>query len=155
MATPSVSYGFVIYSGHDHPGRPQHLVAEPVALLQHLQHGALLGPLAGLREQRLVDVRVEGALGLDLREPVPLDEAEQRAVDEPDALLELRLLVLGGSLERPLQVVEHRQQLVQEPLVRAAGQLDLLARDALAVVVEVGGETQVGVVRRLRRLGSQ
>ena len=68
-------------------------------------------------------------------------------MDEPDALLELRLLVLGGGLERALEVVEHGQQLVQEPLVRAAGQLDLLARDALAVVVEVGREAEVGVVR--------
>ena len=94
-----------------------------------------------------MDVRVERALGLDLGEAVPLDEAEQRAVDEPDALLQLRLLVLGGGLERPLEVVEHGQELVQEPLVRAAGQLDLLARDALAVVVEVGGEAEIGLVR--------
>ena len=107
--------------GHDHAGRPEHPVAEPVALLQDLQHRALLGAVGGLGQQRLVDVRVEGAVGLDLGEPVPREEAEQRAVDELDALLELRLLVLRGRLERPLEVVEHRQQLVQEPLVRAAG----------------------------------
>ena len=63
--------------GHDHPGRPEHLVAEPVALLQHLEHRALLGALGRLREQRLVDVRVEGALGVDLRQPVPLAAARR------------------------------------------------------------------------------
>ena len=54
------------HSGHDHPGGADHLVAEPVALLQHLQHRALLGTLARLGEQRLVDVRVEGAFRRDL-----------------------------------------------------------------------------------------
>ncbi len=67
--------------------------------------------------------------------------------------------MLGCRLERALEVVEHGQQLVQEPLVRALGQLGVLARDALAVVVEVGGETQVGIVGRgsrlLRLLGSR
>ena len=35
-------------------------------------------------------------------------------MDEPDALLELRLLVLLGRLERALEVVEHGQQLLDE-----------------------------------------
>ena len=67
-----------------------------------------------------MDVRVEGALGLDLRQTVPLERLEQRAMDEPDALLELGLLVLCRGLERPLEVVEHGQELVQEPLVARA-----------------------------------
>ena len=37
--------------------------------------------------------------------------ADERTLDEPDALLELRLLVLGRRLERALEVVEHGQQL--------------------------------------------
>ena len=40
-----------------------------------------------------------------------------------------------------------------EPLVRALGQLGVLAGDPLAVVVEVGGEPEVGVVRSRRIFG--
>ena len=52
-----------------------------------------------------------GAVGLDLDEALARERVGERAVDEPDALLELRLLVLGRGLERPLEVVEHRQEL--------------------------------------------
>ena len=58
-------------------------------------------------------------------------------MNEAHAVLELRLLVLLGRVERALEVVEHRQQLVHEPLRGARGQLALLARRALAVVVEL------------------
>ena len=43
-------------------------------------------------------------------------------MDEADAVLELRLLVLRRGLERPLEVVEHREELLDEPLVRARDQ---------------------------------
>ena len=56
-----------------------------------------------------MDVRVEAAVGLDLgSRPSLLEQLRERAVDEPDAVLELRLLVLLGGLERPLEVVEDR-----------------------------------------------
>ena len=71
-------------------------------------------------------------------------------MDEADTLLELRLLMLGGSLERTLEVVEHGQQLVQQPLVRTLGQLRVLAGRPLAVVVEVGRQAEVRVVRSRR-----
>ena len=100
-----------------------------------------------------MDVRVEGALGLDLGETVPLEQRRERAMDELDALLELRLLVGGRRLERPLEVVEHGQELVQEPLVRARGDLDVLARDPLAVVVEVGREAEIRLVVEPRSRG--
>ena len=77
---------------------------------------------------------------------------------ELDPFFELRLLVLRRRLERALEVVEHRQELVQQALVRAAEELGLVARDALAVVVEVGREAQVGLVvddgRRISSSGS-
>ena len=66
------------------------------------------------------------------------EQVGERAVDEPDAVLELRLAVLDRRLERPLEVVEHRQQLLDEPLGGARDELLLLARDPLAVVVELG-----------------
>ena len=61
-------------------------------------------------------------------------------MDEPDAVFELGLLVLGRRDERALEVVEDRQQLLHEPLVRERDELRLLARRPLAVVVEVGGD---------------
>jgi len=101
-----------------------------------------------MAQQRLVDVRVEAPVGVDLGEPVPLHEPDERLVDEAHALLELGLLVLGGRLERALQVVEHGQQLVEQPLVGPDGERRLLAGDALAVVVEVRGDAPQ-VVHRL------
>ena len=62
-------------------------------------------------------------------------------MDEPDAVLELRLLVLLGGLERSLQVVEDRQKLLDDPLAGPRDQALLIARGPLAVVVEVGLET--------------
>ena len=47
---------------------------------------------------------------------------------ERDAFLELRLLVLRRGLERPLEVVQHGQQLLDEPLVGARDQRLLVAR---------------------------
>ena len=43
-----------------------------------------------------------------------------------------------SRLERALEVVDHRQQLLDEPLRGARDQICLVARDPLAVVVELG-----------------
>ena len=56
---------------------------------------------------------------------------------EPDAVLELRFLVLFGRLERPLEVVEDREQLPEQRLVGAGGHRLVVARGALAEVVEL------------------
>jgi len=121
----------------DDARRPQHLVAQEVALLEHLDHVALVG-VRGLCEQRLVAVRVEGPVDLDLGQTLTLERAREGPVDEADALLELRLLVLAGSLERTLEVVQDREQLGDKPLVGARDQSLLVAHGPLAVVVEVG-----------------
>ena len=55
-------------------------------------------------------------VGLDLGEPLAREQVGERAVDEPDAVLELHLAVLDRRLERPLEVVEHRHELLDEPL---------------------------------------
>ena len=81
-----------------------------------------------------------GALRLDLHEPLLRERVGERPVDEAHAVLELRLLVLGRGLERALEVVDHRQQLLDEPLGGARDQARLVARRALAVVVELGLE---------------
>ena len=84
-----------------------------------------------------MDVRIERAIGLDLGEPFLAQRSAQRLLDELHALDELRLLVPLGGLERPLEVVEDRQELADEPLVRVRDEPLLLARRALAVVLEV------------------
>ena len=48
--------------------------------------------------------------------------------------------MLLRRVERPLEVVEHRQELLHEPLVGARDQALLVARGPLAVVVELGGD---------------
>src|SRR5581483_9362818 len=93
--------------------------------------------------------RVELAVGGDLLDALPLEERRERAVDEAHALLELRLLVLFGRVQRALEVVEDRKELLQQALVRERDVLGALTRGALLVVVEVGGEAQETVVRLL------
>ena len=78
--------------------------------------------------------------GLDLLEPLAAEQVGERPVHERDALLELRLLVLLGRLERPLEVVQDREQVLDEPLRGAGGRQLLVARDPLAVVVELRRE---------------
>ena len=64
-----------------------------------------------------MDVRVELPVRLDLDKAFAGERLQELAVDEPDAFLQLGLLVLGGSLERALEVVEDRQELLDEALV--------------------------------------
>ena len=85
-----------------------------------------------------MDVWVELALGLDLGQALARQRLGQGAMHEPNAVLELRLLVLLGSAERPLEVVEDGQELLDQPLVGARDQALLIARRPLAVVVELG-----------------
>src|SRR5207302_7403075 len=69
--------------------------------------------------------------------PFLREQFRQRTMDEPNTLLELRLLVLGRRLERTTEVVEDRQKLLDEPLVRPLYQRRRVARVPLAVVVEL------------------
>src|SRR5262249_54702358 len=61
-------------------------------------------------------------------------------VHEANSVLELRLFVLRRSLERAAEVVEDRDQLLDDALVRTRGQRRVLPRIALAVVVELRRE---------------
>ncbi len=93
---------------------------------------------------------IELPVRLDRLHAVTLEQRRQRAVDEPDAFLELRLLMLLGRRQRALEVVEDRQELADQPLVCERDVLLALARGPLLVVLEVGGEPQQPVVLRLR-----
>ena len=63
-------------------------------------------------------------------------------MDKAHALLELRLLVLARrGIERALEIVEHREELLDQPLGRHPRPALACSRaDALAVVVELGLE---------------
>src|SRR5262249_50201371 len=94
-----------------------------------------------LLHDRLVDVRVERlALGLDARHARLLEHAEQLGVHELDALAHV-LDVVGadriGVLQRQLERVEHRQQLLDQALGGAVDERRLLLDHALAVVLEL------------------
>ena len=99
-----------------------------------------------------MDVRVELPVGVDLDEAFLGKRVPELAVNESDALLELRLLVLLGRLEGALEVVEDGQELLDETLVGARDQALLVARGPLAVVLEVSGEA-LEVVQVLVPLG--
>ena len=84
-----------------------------------------------------MDVRVERPLRLDLGQAFLLERLPQRLLDQLHAVDERSLFVALGRLQCPLQVVEHGQQLPDEPLVRVRDQALLVARRPLAVVLEV------------------
>src|SRR6266542_3244247 len=88
---------------HD-PGRAQHLVAELVALLDDLDHGPLCC-IGRLRQQRLMDMGIELALGRDLGKALLRQQLGKSTVDESNAILELRRFMISRRLE-PLQPVE-------------------------------------------------
>src|SRR5882762_4328239 len=85
-------------------------------------------------------MRIELAVGLDLGQSLPLQHISKRAMHKPHAVLELRLLVTSRRLERAAEIVEDRDQLLHEPLVRTLGERSLLARVPLAEVVELRRE---------------
>ena len=63
------------------------------------------------------------------------------AVDQADPVLKPGLFGRAGRLERTLEIVEDGHELADQPLVGARGQLLLVARHPLAVVVELGLQT--------------
>ena len=72
--------------------------------------------------------------------PLREQAASPPEMDELDSVLELRLLMALDGLERAFQVVEDRQELLDDPLAGPRDQTLLIARGPLAVVVEVGLE---------------
>src|SRR5262249_17367523 len=124
--------------GDDHPGGSHDLVAQAIPALDDLEDRAWLDGVARLREECLVDVRVERPAGGNLHEPLLGGGVAKRILAELAAVDEFRLLVPFRRLERPLEVVEDRQELANEPLVGMRDQSLLLACGPLAVVLEVG-----------------
>src|SRR6185312_5606595 len=114
-------------------------VAEAVAPLPDGGDRAL-GMLRRLVAEGLVDVRVERLprLRLDLLEAAPVEDVGQLLAHPGDPLGHLRLLVVLGGVDGPLEVVEHGQELGHDRLGGPVGLGLRVAGHALAVVVEVG-----------------
>ena len=133
---------------HDHARGAQHDVADPIAALHDLRDVPRLDALRRLGQQRLVDVRVERPVGGDLLDALRGEHAGERILRHANAFENLGVLMVLGGVECALEVVEHGQELCDDTLAGAGEQLHLLARDALAVVVEVGRDA-AQVVHRL------
>ncbi len=86
-------------------------------------------------------MRIERTARLDLDKALPDERVGERAVHEADALLEPGLLVVCRRLERTLEVVDDRQELLDEPLGGARDQVGLVALGPLAEVVELRLQT--------------
>jgi hypothetical protein len=83
-----------------------------------------------------VDRRVERLAGrVERLHAAALEHPDQVGVHQPHALEER--LALVGVLQRALEVVEHRQQLANEPHLRARARVGRVLRRALAVVLEI------------------
>ena len=87
--------------------------------------------LGRLREQRLLRVRVERPVGLDLDEALARERVGERAVHEPHALLELRLLVRGRDSSARSRSSTTGSELLDQPLGGARDQVGLVARARL------------------------
>jgi hypothetical protein len=85
-------------------------------------------------------VWIELPVRLDLGKSFLAQQLRELPVHQLDTLLQLRLLVLLRGLERPPEVVEHGEELLDEPLVRTRGEVGLVARRPLAVVLELRGD---------------
>src|SRR3954454_15393306 len=59
---------------------------------------------------------------------------------EPHAFFQLGLFVFGSSFERAPEVVEDRDQILDQPLLGTLRERGVLARISLAEVVELGGQ---------------
>src|SRR4051794_38365324 len=85
-------------------------------------------------------MRIELAVGFDLRETLALEHGGQLAMHEAHALFKLRLGMLLSRPERPLEVVHDREQLLDQPLCSTCRKSRLLASGPLLVVLELGRE---------------
>src|SRR3954468_5959464 len=109
---------------HHDPRGPHDDVRRAIALLYDVDHGPGLCTLLRTHRQRLVHVRVERvALRLDRLDARTRERALELAVHEPDALDERVALALGRDAQRPLEVVDDRQDLANQADARAVARV--------------------------------
>ena len=85
-------------------------------------------------------VELVARLARDLLETAAGEQPGELLLHQLHALGDLGLLVVLGGVERPLEVVEHGQELADQRLGRPGRMPLRFARHPLSEVVEVGGE---------------
>ena len=96
------------------------------------------------------NVRIElGADGLDRLDAALAQQVQHLLVDQLDALAVRVGIAAGRRLQRALEVVDDRQQLVERSATARIRLVAPLAFDALAIVVEFGGGAQQPVLQRV------
>ena len=123
----------------DDPRRSQHVVAEPVALLEHLDHRALVGARTAATSSASCVCGSNAAVRLDLDEALPRERVGERPVHEADAVLELAPLraSAAASSARSRSSRTGTSCFTSRSVARTCRSL-LIARDPLAEVVELG-----------------
>src|SRR6266478_2445693 len=136
--------------GHHDRGGPDQPVVELVAFGHLRDHGP--GRLVALLlHERLVHTRVERlAQGGETDHSVLRQRGLEELLHQADAFDDLRQVVLLGVIERALQVVQHRQEILQQPLNAEPLHVLLLLHGALLEVVELGRGAQQAVVGLLQ-----
>src|SRR5262249_36422710 len=138
---------------HDHARRAQQAIPQQVSRLQLVDDRVRRYRLVDDLCHRLVSRGVEGlAARLDARDAVPSERPEQVAPHELDALqkaLQLRAPASTRVVDGAIQVIDRRQQLLDEILVAVLLDLEPLARGAPAEVLEVRVQAQAAVAQRV------
>src|SRR4029079_13558215 len=130
---------------HLHHRRPQQTIVQEVALLQHGRDRVVRHVGVLLRHHRLVEVRVEArARLLHHAQAVTAQHVEELLVDEGHAFVEVVSLL--GVLERAVEVVEDRQEVLDHAGHGVFEVVLLLALRALAEVRDVGQRAEVAVL---------
>jgi hypothetical protein len=138
---------------HDHHRGPDDTAAEQVAALQHLYAGLVRDVYVFFRPNSLVHERVERLTErIDDLDAFFGEHVDDLLVDHFYALEQLiELATFQRVVDGPLKVVEHRKQLLNDTLCGPRGQVNPLARDTLAIVVELRlqAKRRVEVLRSL------
>src|SRR6267143_130641 len=123
--------------GHHDGGGADQPVVELVALGHLRDHGP--GRLVALLlHERLVHARVECLTqGGETDHSVLRQRGLEELLHQADAFDDLRQVVLLGVIERALQIVHHRQEILQQPLDPEPLHVLLLLHGALLEVVEL------------------
>jgi len=132
---------------HDDSGRPEQFFATAIAALDHFQHGVIR--LAGvmLHGHGLVPVRIKyPARSLHILDPVAPEQAAQLLQRHLHALPQR----LGGSGwftgQRPLEIIEYRQHVLDERFLLRLRFLLRIAPGSLFEIVEVGRQAQIRIL---------